>query len=359
MLDRFHVPPDIEVRVPQDDMRATVEDIFLKMGVPSEDATQAEDVLVYADVRGIESHGVSNMLRMYVAEFGKGTINPRPNWRIERETDSAATIDCDRGHGVILGPKGMEIAINKARNTGVGVVTMVNGRHFGAAAYHAALALEHDMIGWAMTVGQVNMLPTFGAVPMVGVYPLAFAAPTRDEPPFIFDAAMGSIAGNKVRLAERVGTNLLPGWIAKSDGTPIMEETEVPEQYHMLPLGSTRELGSHKGYGLAAMIDILCNVLGGSDASFQHQERYAAHHFIAYDIEAFTDREQFKDRMDAFMKGLRETPPAPGHERVYYAGLPEHEAEIDRSANGIPYHPDVIEWFRDITSELEIPYRFG
>ena len=178
-------------------------------------------------------------------------------------------------------------------------------------------------------------------------------------PRFILDAAMGSIAGNKVRLAERVGTNLLPGWIAKSDGTPIMEETEVPEQYHMLPLGSTRELGSHKGYGLAAMIDILCNVLGGSDASFQHQERYAAHHFIAYDIEAFTDREQFKDRMDAFMKGLRETPPAPGHERVYYAGLPEHEAEIDRSANGIPYHPDVIEWFRDITSELEIPYRFG
>ncbi|MBI4306096.1 MAG: Ldh family oxidoreductase, partial [Chloroflexi bacterium] len=169
MLEMFHVPEKIAVRVPQHEMRATVEEIFQKMGMTEADSKQSTDVLMYADIRGIESHGVSNVMRSYVDSFGKGSINPRPNWRVVKETGSAATVDCDRGLGLAVGPKAMKIAIDKAGKTGVGVVTCKNGRHFGAAAYHAQLALAHDMIGMAMTVGGNRVVPTFGSKPMIGL----------------------------------------------------------------------------------------------------------------------------------------------------------------------------------------------
>ncbi|MBI2965115.1 MAG: Ldh family oxidoreductase [Chloroflexi bacterium] len=353
MLEQFHVPEDIAVRVLQQDMRSTVEDIFMKMGMAQTDARQSADALMYADIRGIESHGVSNMMRSYVEGFGKGSINPRPNWRVIRESASGATIDCDRGLGLAVGPQAMKIAIEKAGRSGAGVVTCTNGRHFGAAAYHAQIALRHDMIGMAMTVGGNRVVPTFGAKPMIGLNPIAFAAPTRKEPPFVFDASTSSVAGNKIALAKRLGVPAMPGWIAEPDGTPIMDTRPIPEDYLMLPLGATREIGSHKGYGLSVMVDILCGVLSGTGPGFKNRGK-ASHFFMAIKVAAFTDLAKFKSDMDDFMEGLRETPPAPGHERVVYAGLPEHEAEMDRSVNGIPYHPEVIAWFKGTVAELRL-----
>lgn len=351
MLERFHVPEDIAVRVPQEDARATVEDIFRKMGMSDEDAEQAADVLLYADIRGIESHGVSNMLRRYVQSFGEGGINPTPRWKIIREAAAVCTIDSDRGHGLVIGPAAMREAIERADKYGIGAVSVTNGRHFGAAAYHAAMALEHDMIGLAMTTGGLSVAPTNGAKKLAGLNPLAIAAPTRHEPPFIFDASMSSVAGNKIALAKRLGVNVMPGWIAEADGTPIMEEKPIPDEFMMLPLGGTREIGSHKGYSLAVMVEILSSILsGGAGGPFRRGG--ASHHFLAYKIDAFTDVDTFKDDMDAYMRALRDCPPAPGRERVFYAGLPEHEDELDRRMNWIPYHPEVVEWFRSITAEL-------
>jgi LDH2 family malate/lactate/ureidoglycolate dehydrogenase len=354
MLDRFHVPDDQAVRVSEAGVRSTVEGIFRKMGMPDADAAQAADVLVYADVRGIESHGVSNMLRIYVENFANGEINPTPEWRISRDAPAVCTLDGDGGHGLVVAPAAMRLAIERAGTYGIGAVSVTNCRHFGAAAYHAAMAIPHDMVGIAMTTGSLTVTPTFGAERLVGLNPIAVAVPTKRMPPFVFDAAMASVAMNKIRLAKRLGVNTMPGWIAEADGTPIMDDRPIPDDFMMLPVGGTRELGSHKGYGLAVMIEVLTSVLAGSGAGPFRREG-AAHHLLAYDIRAFCEVATFKSDMDDYAEALTSAATAPSQERVVYAGLPEHEAEQDRRANGIPYHPEVIEWFSYITAELGIP----
>jgi len=359
MYDRFKVPEEIAVRVDAEDMRATVEAIFRRLGAPEEDARRSVDVLIYADLRGIDSHGVSNMTAFYVAGMKEGWINPAPVMKVIRDAPAAATVDSDRGLGLTIGPQAMELAMDKAQACGVGSVSVTNGRHYGAAAYTAAMALERDMIGISMTMGGLDVVPTFGSKAMVGLNPIAFAAPTRHEPPFVFDASTSSTATNKIRNAKRLGVKLPGAWIATTDGTPIMEETDVPDHFLVLPLGGTREIGSHKGYGLAVMVDVMCGILGGDPPGFLRPSPDVSHHFTAYRIDAFTDLEGFKDRMDVFMKGLRETPPAPGQERVLYAGLQEHEIEVERRKRGIPYHPKVIEWFRRTAEELGVAHRLG
>ncbi len=358
MFDYLHVSDDIAVRVQSDDMRTTVENIFRHLGLPSQDAQRSADALLYADLHGIDSHGVSNMLRFYVGLLQKGTINPAPVMKVITDAPAVATVDSDNGLGLTVGPQAMHLAMEKAETCGIGAVAVANGQHFGAAGYHAQLALERDMIGVAMTQGGVYMLPTYGATSMLGVNPIGFAAPARGEAPFIFDASTSSVAVNKIILARRLGVNIPGSWIANTDGTPVMEEGPPPDDFRMLPVGGTREIGSHKAYGLAVMADILCGLLSGGGPGFANRE-HVCHHFIAYRIDAFTDIEAFKDNMDLYMKGLRECDPAPGHERVLYAGLPEYETYQDRSVNGIPYHPEVIQWFRKKTAELGVEHRLG
>ena len=356
MLEQFHIPADIEVRVDRGVMRATVEDVLVALGMPQEHAEQSADVLLYADSRGIDSHGVSNMLRVYVEAIRDGRINLDPQWRVTHESPAACTIDSDGAHGGVIGPEAMRIAIERAREYGIGSVAVYNGGHYGAAAYTAAMALEEDMIGISMTAGGVAVTPTFGAERLVGLNPIAIAVPTREEPPFIFDASMSSVAGNKVRLAQRLGRDAMPGWVASADGAPIMVEQPLPDEYMMLPLGGTREIGSHKGFGLSVMIEVLTSVLSGGAAG-PDRRAGQAHHLLALRLDAFTDPDQFKDDMDAYLRRLREAKTAPGAERVYYAGLPEHEEEAIRRERGIPYHPEVIEWFKGVIAELEIEDR--
>lgn len=350
--NRFTVPDDIAVRVDVDDMAATVESIFTASGLPPDDAAQAAATLLYADVRGIDSHGVSNMFPIYMAWLADGTLNPTPTPSVVRDAAAVAVIDDDRGLGLATGPRAMDLAIAKAAECGIGAVSVTNGRHYGAAAYHAHRAVEHGMIGVSMTIGGLMVLPTFGARPMVGLNPIAVAVAAGSEAPFVFDASMSSVAGNKIRIARRLGATVAPGWIAGSDGAPILTESDVPDEFFMLPTGGTRDGGSHKGYSLAVMVDILCGVLGGDPPGFLRPPADVSHHFLAYRIDAFCDPAEFDAHMEAFCRGLRETPPAKGHDRVLYAGLAEHETEADRRRNGIPYHPDVVEYFRALADEV-------
>lgn len=358
MLKQFAVPESIAVRVPGETMRGAVHAIFTKLGMPEADAQRCTETLLYADLRGIDSHGVSNMLRAYVAGIQSGAINPAPEWKLERDAPAAAVIDCDRGLGLTVGPQAMELAIAKAQQCGVATVLCNNGGHFGAAAYHAQLALAHDMIGLSMTVGGLLVAPTHGAQARVGLNPLSIAVPAGEEAPFIFDASMSSVAGNKIRLAQRLGEDLLPGWVAAADGTPMMESGPTPEEFLMLPLGGTREIGSHKGYSLAASIDILSGILAGAGSAL-HRFNGVGHHFTVLNIGAFTDVDEFKSNMDQYLRSLRETPTAPGAERVIYAGVEEQEQEVERAERGIPYHPEVIEWFRSAFAELDLPDHFA
>ena len=360
MLERFKVPREDEIRVPADGLRQTVEALFLKMGVADEDAAEGANTLVMTDLRGVETHGVSNMLRSYITSYQRGLLNPRPNWRVIRESPSGASVDADGGLGVIIAPKVMRIAIRKAREAGVGAVSMHNSGHTGAVGHHAMLAAEAGMIGVCMTAGTAAIPPTLGAEPRFGTNPISIAAPANKEPFFLFDAATSTIAGNKVSLAQRVEADLLPGWIAGPDGLPKAEPTPASNlgEYFLLPLGGSREHGSHKGYGFAMMSEILARLLGGAPAGM-HAERSpgvnSGTFFSAYDIEAFTDLNEFKNTMDRMLETLRTTKPAPGYDRVLYPGLSEHEETQERLANGIPLHREVIDWFDDITAELSLP----
>ncbi|MEZ4523117.1 MAG: Ldh family oxidoreductase [Thermomicrobiales bacterium] len=357
MLERFHVPHDTEVRVTEAALRATVEGIFTALGIPEEDARQGADVLIYADLRGVETHGVSNMLRVYVQQYQEGKLDPTGQFTIMRERPSTAAIDGGNTLGIFQGPKAMRLAIDKARDTGAGIVTVRNVGHTGAVGYHAMLAADEDMIGVSLTAGGALVVPTFGAEPRLGTNPIAMAAPTRDRPRFLFDAATSAVAGNKLILASRLGVTLHPGWITSWNGAPIMEEAYLPErgQFSQLPLGSTREMGSHKGYGLAVMNEILCSVLGSALPSMLDVESGSKQFLAAYDIGAFCDVDRFKEAMDDMLGALLDTPPAPGHDRVIYPGVSEEEELEERTARGIPLHPEVIEWFSATCRDLGIP----
>ncbi len=346
------------VRVNPDSLRTTVQNILSHVGVPSDDALIGADVLVKADMMGVESHGVSNMLDRYVERFRADIMNPKPNWRIVRETPGTATIDADRALGVVITPKAMGIAIEKARNVGVGMVTVGNTRHLGMAVYHAMMALEHDMIGVCMSSVRPTVLPSLGSTVRLGTNPIAVAAPAGAHPPFVFDAATSVVPDNKIDIVRRMGGNLFPGWIGDENGTPIMDAVPAPPRdgYQLLPLGSIPATGAHKGYGLACVVDILCGGLSGSRYGATRPAEEVAHTVAAYNIDAFIDVPTFKAQMDEWLQTLKDTPPAPGADRVLVAGQMEWEAEQDRKANGIPLHPDVIQWFRDTCAEMGIPF---
>lgn len=352
MLEQFKVRAEDRVYVNEDRIRAATESVFQKMGLDEDGVKTCTDVLITNDMRGVETHGVSNMLRNYVRGYGAGEINPRPQVKTLRETETTATLDGDAGLGIHVGPGAMRTAIEKADRYGMGAVTMHNSGHLGGCGYHAMLAAQQDMVGLCMTGGASTgrMVPTFGAEARFGTNPIAWAAPARKEHPFLFDVATTQIAANKIQLARRVGAKIMPGWIAGMDGTPIMEETEVPDEFFMLPFGGTRENGSHKGYGFAAVVAMMCTALSGVAPVTS-----TGHFFAAFKIEAFTDVAKFKDDMDEFLSTLKNTKPAPGHDRVLYPGLSEGEEVEKRAKEGIPYHREVIEWYQSIGAELNIP----
>lgn len=369
MLEKFRIKDeDIELVQP-DSLRLTVSSIFNKMGVNTEDSKLAADVLVSADLRGVDSHGVSNQLRSYVRGYQEGRINPNPNWKILRESPSTATIDGDGGLGIILTPKVMDLAIQKAKNTGVGMITMRNSRHLGMAAYHAMRALEHDLIGVCMSAtGTPLVLPTYGQEARLGTNPIAIAIPAGKEHPFVLDMATSAVAANKIQLAKRLGVDLSPGWVAENNGNPIMETTPAPEigtgqgetgyPPILLPLGSTREMGSQKGYGLGCMVEILCAILSGGGFSLMGSKDHYKHMVAAYDIEAFTPLDEFKDTMDEFLTSLKTSKPAEGQTRVMVPGQPEFEEEAKRLSQGIPLHVEVVRWFQKTCNELKVECLF-
>ncbi len=356
MLETFHVPEELEIRVPVNDMRWTTERLLEAGGMSATDAAQTADVLMYADLRGIDTHGVSNMLRSYLKQLIDGSTNPTPEWKIVRDNKATCLIDGDGGHGMVVSPAGMREAIERASRFGIGAVSVVNCRHLGPCSYYAQMAVEHDMLGMTTTSGGVAMVPTFGTQPLLGLNALAFAAPTTTHPPFVYDASPSVVAGNKIYLARRLGQKVLAGWITDEHGNPIMEESEIPEKYMMLPLGSTREGGSQKGYSLSVMSEILTTVLTATGAG-PRRRGGAVHHFVAWDISGFSDPDEFKADLDQYLTDLLECPTVSGEGQVLYSGYPEAKTTIERTEKGIPYHPEVIDWFREATTEHGVEWR--
>ncbi len=360
MLKRFLVPEADQVLVPEAAARAATRAVFGKMGLSAATAEQATDVLITSDLRGCESHGVSNMLRAYVSMFGEGHLNPDPDVKTLRDSPVSATLDADRGLGIQVGPEAMRLAIEKAETTGIGAVAVQNCGHVGMLAYYTLMALEHDMIGVCMvSAGGGLQVPTFGAEPVYGTQPIAWAAPAERMPPFVFDVATTQVAANKLMLTRRIGSKLEPGWITGLDGNPIMQPVDSPDYggFYMLPFGGTRENGGHKGYGFATTVDIMAGVLSGNGPGFVAGGGRHAQFVMALKIDAFVDVADFKADLDTLLERLSTMKPAAGHERVYYAGLIEHEEVARRRRDGIPYHREVVEWFNRTAEALAVDCR--
>ncbi len=346
-------------------LRTFTESIFQAIGCPDADARLAADVLLSADLRGVDSHGVAR-LPGYVRLYDLGRLNPQPDIKIVHESPSTAVVDGDRGLGLVVGPWAMQVAIEKARVAGTGWVAVRNSNHFGIAGYHAMLALEHDMIGQAMTHAAPLVAPTFSLDKLLGTNPIAVAVPALTEPAFVADFASTAVAYGKLEILQRKGQPIPTGWAQDADGNPTTDANAVKNGGGLLPLGSDREHGSHKGYGLGAIVDIFSGVLSGANygpwvppfatAGFMSaQESVGAgtgHFFGAMRIDAFRPANDFKQHMDTWIQRFRDARAVPGHQ-VLIPGDPERTLEAERLANGIPLLEPVIK------SLEELGERFG
>src|SRR5215469_16393130 len=238
--------------------------VFMHFGVPKDDAMQAAEVLTCADLRGIDSHGVGRM-HTYFDMLTLGRINPTPKIKIVRSTQSTATIDGDNGLGLVVGPQANRIAMDMAKKCGTGWVSVCNTNHFGIAGYYALQALERDLIGWAMTNSTKLVAPLWGAERMLGTNPIAIAFPGNEEPPIVIDMATSATAYGKIEIARRKGESIPEGWAIDCEGRDTLDPNQMIDGGAMLPLGSERERGGHKGYALAMMVDILCGPLSGAN----------------------------------------------------------------------------------------------
>lgn len=342
--------------------------VFEHFDVPEADALLASEVLATSDLRGIESHGVAR-LHTYFDMLRLGRINPKPNISIIREKASTATVDGDNGLGLVVGPRANEIAMEKAEKVGSGWVSVSNTNHFGIAGYYPLQALERDMIGWAMTNTTKLVAPLWGGERMLGTNPIAIAFPGLEEPAVVIDLATSAAAYGKVEIARREQKPVPPGWCVDRSGA----ETTIPDEMigggALLPLGSERERGGHKGYCLSAMVDILSCVLSGANwgpfappfALRQEQPARSVgkgigHFFGAMQIDGFTEVDEFKRQMDDWIRTFRQTKAAPGTKGPLIPGDPEREAEKIRARQGIPLLQPVVDELMDISHQTGISF---
>ena len=322
--------------------------ILIKIGCSEEDAAIAADVLLSADLRGVDSHGVAR-LSGYVRLWEAGRINAKPDVKVVYETPSTAVVDGDGGLGLVVAPFAMQVAIEKAKTVGTGWVSVKNSNHYGIAGIHAMQALQHDMIGISLTNASPLVSPTFSADRLLGTNPIAVAIPAKNQPPFVADMATTTAANGKLEILQRKGEEAPLGWIQDKEGFPTSSPYGVRDGGALLPLGGDREHGSHKGYALGAIVDILSAVLSGANygpwvppfVAFLQPDpnpvgEGIGHFFGAMRVDAFRPAEEFKANMDTWIERFRNAKTTPGNDRVLIPGDPERELEAERRENGIP-----------------------
>jgi LDH2 family malate/lactate/ureidoglycolate dehydrogenase len=341
-----------------DAVLAFAEAVLLKHDVPEEDARLTARILLDADLRGIESHGLAHLVDFYVRRLQQGEITPRPNLRVTSEAASAATIDGDRGLGFVVGHRAMELAIEKARATGAGFVTAGNSTHYGAGAYNAMMALERDMVGLSMTTGGRLMAPPGGRGRAIGLNVFAVAAPTSQGFPYVLDMATSVVAAGKFEIARRRGLPVPEGWAVDAEGLPITDPHHLHPHGALLPLGGTPLGGAFKGFGLTLLVDILSGALSGFGTSVEIDPGItAAHCFGALRIDAFEPLPEFLEHMGRTVDTLKATPMPPGAPEVRIPGELEHAlSEQRRAAGAVPLHPAILEGFRTAAAELNVPF---
>ena len=341
-------------------------DVFEKMGCPTLDAELAADVLVSADMRGVDSHGVAR-LSGYVRLWQTGRINPKPNIKIIHQTPSTATLDADAALGLVSAPKAMELAIEKSQQVATGWVSVMNSNHFGIAGYHAMMAMKQEMIGIAMTNASPLVAPTFGKERMLGTNPIAVAIPTKDELPFVADFATTTAANGKLEILQRKGEPIPVGWAQDHQGEPTGDAFALKSGGALLPLGSDRDHGSHKGYCLGSIVDIFTSVFSGANygpwappfVSFLEPApnpvgKGLGHFMGAMRVDAFRPKEDFYTHIDNWVRRFKATEPISPETAVQIPGEQEFGLEEERKKTGVPLLEKVVEDLNATATKLGI-----
>lgn len=342
--------------------------VFIKIGCAEDDATLASEVLLSADLRGVDSHGIAR-LSGYIRLWEAGRINAQAAVSILHQTPSTATVDGDAGLGLIVAPKAMQIAIDKAKAVGTGWVSVQNSNHFGIAGYHAMMALPHDMIGICMTNASPLVAPTFSIERLLGTNPICVAVPAGAQPPFVADLATTTAANGKLEILQRKEEEAPTGWIQDKAGKSTTDAHALKSGGALLPLGGDREHGSHKGYALGAVVDIFSAILSGANygpwvppfpAYVPMPQgmpgKGIGHFFGAMRIDAFRPAADFKQHMDVWIERFRSAKTAPGYDKVLIPGDPEREIEEHRTKNGIPLLEVVIADLKDVSHKFNIQF---
>ena len=343
-------------------------DVFEAVGTPPDEARICADVLIASDLRGIESHGVSR-LKYYYDRIRAGVQFVDTAVEVVKETETTALIDGHHGMGHIIAYRAMRLAIDKARQYGLGAVAVRNGTHFGIAGYYPLMAAEEGMMGLCVTNARPAQAPTFGTEPMLGTNPIAFAAPTDLDYPFCFDAATPISQRGKIEVAARAEKPVPEGWIIDAQGEPITDPEQIlrdldTAQAAFLPLGGAgEELAGYKGYGLAAMVEILSASLCGGvfmkdllgfAPDGTRRPYMLGHFFLAIDVEHFLPLEVSRRLTGQILRQLQASRKAPGQDRIYVAGEKEHEQEEIVRRRGLPVNPNLRAELQTMRDALDI-----
>lgn len=331
--------------------------VLEKAGVPAENAEIVADSLLAANLRGVDTHGVTR-LPIYVERLQRGLTNGKTQGAIVSEGEATAVYDGQDGLGQVVGTRAMQLAIKKAQAAGLASVVARNSTHFGTAAHYAMMALPHDMIGICMTNSPSLMVPWGGKRPFLGTNPLAIAVPAGEEKPFVFDMATSVVARGAIILAAKKGDPIPPTWAVNAEGEPTTSAKVANEEGALLPLGG------HKGFGLAMMIEVLVATLAGGPFGPHIGELYnnpdkpqgVGHFFLAMRIDSFRSVPEFKTDMDAMIREAKAVPLARGFEKIMVAGEPEFNTEQDRKAKGVPLSDAVVKDLTKLGENVGVPF---
>lgn len=364
---------DKTVWIDFDKMEAFMADVLKRLGVPEEDAKICADVLIEADKRGIDSHGINRLKPIYCDRIRDGIQSPVTNFEIVKEGLTTAVIDGHDGMGHVIGKKSMAMAIEKAQKYGMGMVAVRNSTHYGIAGYYATMATDAGMIGITGTNARPSIAPTFGVENMLGTNPLVFGMPTDEEFPFVIDCATSITQRGKIEVYDKLGKSLPEGWVIDENGDSLTDSHEtlqalVKGTAALTPLGGIGEdTGGYKGFGYATVVEILSAALqaGNYMKMLQGIENgkkvpyHLGHFFIAIDISAFTDLDDFKKTTGDILRSLRASKKMPGHDRIYTAGEKEYLAWIYRKDKGVPVNEELQKEILTLQNELGLTeYQF-
>lgn len=353
-------------------VRQQIHSLLLAWGMSETQARVSADVMVDTDLSGVDSHGIS-MLMDYNKSRLSGRLNLNATPWVVRDLGVTALLDADAGLGHAAAVMGMEMAIERARRHGVGLVCVRNSHHFGAAGYYVRMAASEGLIGFCTSATRsINTVPTRGTIPVLGTNPIGFAAPASRHPAFVLDMATSSVAANKVKVYELRGDPIPGGWVLDENAKPVTESDRAMDILFrrpkdigggLAPLGGTPEMSNHKGYGLAMMVHILAGTLSGASFSPIRNKTQRpedpdnlGHFFCVIDPGAFRDPEEFRQDLDEVIDVLHATPPADPELPVLVHGEPEELCRKTRLANGIPIPPALAEHVRKLCEQASVPY---